>query len=504
MVLLLTAPREFPLNQEFLCLSRNLSTVTTSKTKLRLAHDINMYCKWTTVILSCSTVAHPETFSLAIPGFTNEAEILFDSPVRKKLPTVACLPPTFLEERWQTLVVSIELYKFFGINFQVHYIQSGLKQIFDILKKYEEKEILEIREFPFLKLDQEYMDFLGYDPVNELDGRNQPVSYTDCLMRYREAADFIFIIDVDDIMIPFRNSDYISELNLLLNEYPTASAFVFPRFRAEAITVTSFHKFSLEKTLQSVRISNEGEVGKSVLIPGKAETAWLHWPGIGNESSREIPKEKSLFLHLRNWSGSAASPNSNSKKTCKTCGNQLGFIFNSGSKCRKCQLLVCDGCRCYVDSEKKNWLCNICFQERELLAASNEWFYQDSDGDNNISEVLLLQMRRATLHRLAESSNNMEVSKRPLNYNPRRNMSLPPIASENLLQVPSDRTTEHPMRALHRFIQDNVERNAVRDSIEEMDAEAENDTYSLSESSNKYLEVKTRYPFPSRPRSPTR
>ena len=83
-------------------------------------------------------------------------------------------------------------------------------------------------------------------------------------------------------------------------------------------------------------------------------------------------------------------------------------------------------------------------------------------------------------------------------------MSLPPIASENLLQVPSDRTIEHPMRALHRFIQNNIDKSSVRDSIEEMDAEAENDSFSMENSSNKYLEVKARYPFPSRPRSPTR
>ena len=119
-------------------------------------------------------------------------------------------------------------------------------------------------------------------------------------------------------MIPFRTSNYLSEMALFLTEYPTASAFVFPRYRAEMtvgkivrlpgsfmycklITATRFHEFSLEKSWKSLKISKETEIGKSVLIPGRSETAWLHWPGLGNESSIDVPSEKSLFLHLRNW-----------------------------------------------------------------------------------------------------------------------------------------------------------------------------------------------------------
>lgn len=185
MVLLLTAPVNFPLNQEFICLSRNSSTVITSKTKLRLAHDPNIYCKWTTLILSCSTVSQPESFSLTIPESTNDVEIAFDYPVRERFPTVACYPPTFLEERWQTLIMSIEMYRYFGMDYQVHYVQSGMSQLLEILKKYKDKGILEIREFPFLELEREYIHLLKYNPLRELDGRNQPVSYTDCLMRYR-------------------------------------------------------------------------------------------------------------------------------------------------------------------------------------------------------------------------------------------------------------------------------------------------------------------------------
>jgi hypothetical protein len=217
-------------------------------------------------------------------------------------------------------------------------------------------------------------------------------------------------------------------------------------------------------------------------------------------------------------SNSSISPNG-PRKICKICGEQLGFIFKAGGKCKKCDGVVCDRCQCFINKEQKYWLCSVCFRERELQAASNQWFYQQATDPTNISEILLLQMRRATLHRLAESSNNMPTnSKRPLNYNPRRNMSLPPIASENLLQVPSERipiVTEHPMRALHRFIQSNngTNNNSLNDSIEENDSETESiprintPDGSPIPSSRRFLEVnsmKARYPSSfHRPRSPT-
>uniref|UniRef100_A0A914YP99 Uncharacterized protein n=1 Tax=Panagrolaimus superbus TaxID=310955 RepID=A0A914YP99_9BILA len=105
-------------------------------------------------------------------------------------------------------------------------------------------------------------------------------------------------------------------------------------------------------------------------------------------------------------------------------------------------------------------------------------------------------------------------------------MSLPPIASENLLQVPSERipiVTEHPMRALHRFIQTNNNSlnnsSNLNDSIEENDSETESISSlpnapiictpggSPMPSSRRFLEVnsmKARYPSSfHRPRSPT-
>jgi hypothetical protein len=58
-----------------------------------------------------------------------------------------------------------------------------------------------------------------FNPLAELEWRNQPAGLTDCLYLYRESAEFIMFADADDILTP-RMDRYIDEFRFLLDRWP--------------------------------------------------------------------------------------------------------------------------------------------------------------------------------------------------------------------------------------------------------------------------------------------
>lgn len=61
-------------------------------------------------------------------------KVLFRHAESKKYDVVACFSPLFYFERWQALLVSLEVFRFYGASIQVHYIQSVLTEILDVLR----------------------------------------------------------------------------------------------------------------------------------------------------------------------------------------------------------------------------------------------------------------------------------------------------------------------------------------------------------------------------------
>lgn len=50
-----------------------------------------------------------------------------------------------------------------------------------------------------------------FDPNTELEFRNQASAMTDCLLQYKEAAEFIVFPDPDDILVPVLGKNYYEE-----------------------------------------------------------------------------------------------------------------------------------------------------------------------------------------------------------------------------------------------------------------------------------------------------
>uniref|UniRef100_A0A914PUX1 Glycosyltransferase family 92 protein n=1 Tax=Panagrolaimus davidi TaxID=227884 RepID=A0A914PUX1_9BILA len=236
-------------------------------------------CQWTTFIAVCKAAENSNQLSLSN---TKTSSSPITVPLRhayeEKHEVISCFSPLFYNERWQLLITSMEIFRQFGVNLQVYYIQSIRKELVGHLPIYEELGHVAVESWVLIDLG--FAHKRSTDPNKELDWRNQGAAHTDCFLKYRESADFIIISDIDDILFPQLGKKYIQEFRSLAYQNPFAAGFSYNRYNIEVATSKFSSKFSLSKLLNSVQVTDEWENGKSIVIPSKVETVWIHYPAI--------------------------------------------------------------------------------------------------------------------------------------------------------------------------------------------------------------------------------
>lgn len=105
-----------------------------------------------------------------------------------------------------------------------------------IVEVYEKLNIARITTWNQIILDSERLEALGYNPNTELEWRSQATAHTDCFLYYKQAAEFIIISDIDDILFPKLGTDYLSEFRRLSNSLPYASSFNYNRYNTEVVS----------------------------------------------------------------------------------------------------------------------------------------------------------------------------------------------------------------------------------------------------------------------------
>uniref|UniRef100_A0AC34G653 Glycosyltransferase family 92 protein n=1 Tax=Panagrolaimus sp. ES5 TaxID=591445 RepID=A0AC34G653_9BILA len=280
------------------CFSENKTSSQTSRAQIRLASYPGPDCLWEFFIAICPTVSAPDYFGLTSSQTDTFIELKYDIPVKEKYPVVMCYPPMVYESRWQQIIFAIEIYRYYGADMQIQYINSAMKEIVDLLEIYQQKGFIKIEQFAFVDFDAATISKIGINPMLELNSRNQPLALTDCLMKYREASEFIIVADVDDILFPHRKPFY-NEFKFWSKLYSNSSAFMYYRSYAKVEVAETFNEFSLEKTLKSLRKVDILDIGKTVYKTEKAEAAWIHWPGLKNGTTATIPPNKGRMLHVQ-------------------------------------------------------------------------------------------------------------------------------------------------------------------------------------------------------------
>uniref|UniRef100_A0A914R1A4 Glycosyltransferase family 92 protein n=1 Tax=Panagrolaimus davidi TaxID=227884 RepID=A0A914R1A4_9BILA len=299
MILLLNAHKKiFPEKLNLYCFSENRKSSKTSYAQIRLASYPGPNCAFEFFIASCPTVSNPDYFGLTSPRTDIYVELNYDLPVRENYPVLMCYPPMVYESRWQQIIFAIEIYQYYGTDMQIQYINSAMTEIVDLLKIYEKKGFIKTENFAFVDFDDKTVSKIGINPMLELNSRNQPLALTDCLMKYRESAEFIIIADVDDILFPERKPFY-NEFSFWSKVYSNFSAFMYYRSYAKIEVAETFEEFSFEKTIKSLKKIDVLDFGKTVYKTKNVEAAWIHWPPFKNRTTATVPPNKGRMLHVQ-------------------------------------------------------------------------------------------------------------------------------------------------------------------------------------------------------------
>uniref|UniRef100_A0A183C3R7 Glycosyltransferase family 92 protein n=1 Tax=Globodera pallida TaxID=36090 RepID=A0A183C3R7_GLOPA len=279
------------LRRALVCTASNGTHTKVSQAQIRWAYQPVGICKWTAYIGICQTLPNLMELSLSDTSVNSRP---VNIPFRlafstRRLNVAACFSPLFYMERWQIVLSTLEIYRNFGVQLQIFYIQSILASIMDVIEK-----------------GRHYW-------------RNQASAHTDCLLKYRvwprigvgesvvvpcqEATMFIIVGDLDDVLIPRLGSRYIDEFRLLSSVYPNAAGFTYNRFNTELESGSQVRDYSLARLVESAHISDQNETGKYVINTSRVETAWLHYPGIklGWVKMFTVPTDLNIMVHLRNW-----------------------------------------------------------------------------------------------------------------------------------------------------------------------------------------------------------
>uniref|UniRef100_A0AC35U784 Glycosyltransferase family 92 protein n=1 Tax=Rhabditophanes sp. KR3021 TaxID=114890 RepID=A0AC35U784_9BILA len=266
----------------------------------------------------------------------NSVDIAFTPAYNIKSKVVSCFSPLFYNERWQLILATLEIYKELGVSKQVFYIQSMVSDVFKVLEHYKARGYNEIEPWSKLDIGDLYRNELGYDPNTELDWRNQAAAHTHCFLKYKSAADFIMIGDIDDVLFPKIADNYFDEFLILSQRYPNAAGFTYDRFNTEVTSTKVSSDFSMSRLLDSSVVYNEWEDGKYVVNSSRVSSAWIHWPGIikNGHTMKLVPRNDNFMLHLRKWklteSKSGRQQLVHQPKTSKSekFNIQLGDIIN--------------------------------------------------------------------------------------------------------------------------------------------------------------------------------
>jgi len=230
-------------------------------------------CKFGNYFLDCPADKRPESFALVGSNlFRHELKITETDKTPYTL--VVCFSRIFFYENWMILLATLEMYKLYGADLMVVQLLSIISEIYTILKAYENMGKVRIK--PASNLPK--FPGLDYDPNAELEWSNIVSSYTGCLYDYRDSAQFILNVDVDDMVIPRHFGNLGHELISLSNQFPKASSFEFLWANTTTKLTRDPNTYEINEIIRNKYIHQWIDHGKSAIIPKRITVGRIHWP----------------------------------------------------------------------------------------------------------------------------------------------------------------------------------------------------------------------------------
>ncbi|KAL3075491.1 hypothetical protein niasHS_011998 [Heterodera schachtii] len=208
-------------------------------------------------------------------------------PSYKSRGLVLCISRVFLFEKWQLLITALE---------------TAILAVYELMKAYEREGLLRVR--PGIRFP--HQRGMPWDPNAETEFNGQILLAHDCFYEYRHSAQFIGLIDWDDLLVPSRHFATLPEAFAAASAaHPDTGYFLVNKLEAsfEEQLVTKPSRFSLRKVLRhGIRIAQMYNDEKMVVRPTQLRGFWMHNSFLLESGKRPVKlyTNYSILLHLAN------------------------------------------------------------------------------------------------------------------------------------------------------------------------------------------------------------
>ncbi|KAF1753935.1 hypothetical protein GCK72_020492 [Caenorhabditis remanei] len=215
-------------------------------------------CRYTTAMASTNTVSNLAKLEMESTGMTVEIPFKI-ARYSAPRPVIICISPQFVAEQWQIFMMQVHVSHRFGGHLHI-YLTSIIDSYFELMKKYELLGFITIDYWLRMKFSKTETPF--FEPNGNVEWRNQAGAQIDCLLQYKEAAEYIAFFDMDDILFPKTYPRYIEEFQAEWSVDPTTE---------------NFSEFNFPDLVTSLRSSSTVKRGKVVVRPDRYNSTWIHY-----------------------------------------------------------------------------------------------------------------------------------------------------------------------------------------------------------------------------------
>ncbi|EGT32942.1 hypothetical protein CAEBREN_29607, partial [Caenorhabditis brenneri] len=238
-------------------------------------------CRYTPVMAGTNTVQNVTKLEMESNGVKVEIPFKMARYTAPK-PVIICISPQFVAEQWQIFMMHVHVANRFGGHLHI-YLTSIIESFFELMREYERQGYITLDYWLRMKFEKTETPY--FEPNENIEWRNQAGAQTDCLLQYKEAAEYIAFFDMDDILFPKNYPTYLEEFSAEWALQPSATSVFYGRREHEFIKAETLSEFSFRDLIASLRSSPTVKRGKVVVKPDRYNSTWIHFSNNEDEKT---------------------------------------------------------------------------------------------------------------------------------------------------------------------------------------------------------------------------
>uniref|UniRef100_A0A1I7T7K5 Glycosyltransferase family 92 protein n=1 Tax=Caenorhabditis tropicalis TaxID=1561998 RepID=A0A1I7T7K5_9PELO len=282
---------------DIVVMSKNKTSGIVSRTNYEriTPHD---NCMMISIFATVQLLPNPEFISMVS---TDQITLIpYKIVSYEKKPVVFCVSPVYVSEQWQNFLMAVHIFKQFGGHMHI-YLVSAVTSFFELMQEYDKSGYVTIQ--PWSRMLFPYVPGSIVDAYSQVEFQNTAAAHTDCLLQYKEAADFVALFNLNDILIPKIAPTYVEEFHSLIGNRSDVVYLFYESINYQA-TVFNNTKFFIEDMISSLTEIDRGHHGKVVINTQKLNYTYMYRPVYLKDGS-SLDVTDNFITHLKSivWVG---------------------------------------------------------------------------------------------------------------------------------------------------------------------------------------------------------